>query len=89
MQTENDSTSRANWSSWAGFLRRYGLENITAWFLEAAGPMILMGSQALSFGAPFMRPWLDENHEKALSALLEDREEASAFASFLRQDGDR
>jgi hypothetical protein len=86
MQTENDFTSRANWSSWAGFLRRYGLENITAWFLEAAGPMILMGSQVLSFGAPLMRPWLDENKEKALSALLEDREEASAFATFLRQD---
>lgn len=88
MQTEIDSQSRANWSSWAGFLRRYGLENITAWFLEAAGPMILMGSQALSFGAPLLRPWLDENQEKALSVLLEDREATSAFATFLRQDVD-
>ncbi len=88
MQTEKGSTSRAKWSSWAGFLRRYGLENITAWFLEAAGPMILVGSQAVSFGAPLLRPWLDENQEKELSALLEDREEASAFASFLRQGGD-
>ena len=87
MQTENVPISRVNWPRWADFLRRYGLENITAWFLEAAGPLVLLGSQAFSFGAPLLRPWLDEDSEKAVTALLEDREETTAFASFLQNGG--
>jgi hypothetical protein len=87
MQIETISLeARSSWPHWADSLRRHGLENITAWALEAAGPLTVLGAQILYLGGPFLRPSLADEQRDALADLLEDQEEALAFAAFLRRD---
>ena len=87
MQRENSPDLRVSWPVWADFLRRRGLENLAAWALEAAGPLTLLGAQALYFGGPLMRPAFSSAQLNALAHLLEDGEETQAFAAFLREEG--
>jgi hypothetical protein len=86
MQTDLLQKRRTSWHSWAEFLRGHGLENLAAWALEAAGPLTILGAQALYLGGPLLRPALSDGQITALASLLEDRSEASAFAAFLRED---
>jgi hypothetical protein len=85
MQTESFSTVRASWPSWAESLRRRGMENLVAWALEAAGPLTVVGAQALYLGSPLLRPALTNEQVEALAGLLEDHDEVLAFAAFLRE----
>jgi hypothetical protein len=87
MQTDSITEGRASWPRWAEFLRQRGLENLAAWALEAAGPLTLLGAQALYIGGPLLRPALSNRQLESLAGLLEDRNEAHAFAAFLREDG--
>lgn len=77
---------RATWSGWAAFLRCYGLESMTAWLLEAAGPLTLFGAQMLYLGGPLLRSAMTDQQQQALASLFEHRDEALAFASFLREE---
>ena len=79
------SETRAVWPGWADFLRRHGLENLVAWALEAAGPLTVLGAQALYIGGPLLRPALTDLQRDALAGMLEDRDEAMAFTAFLRE----
>jgi hypothetical protein len=86
MQMVAVSETRASWPGWADFLRRHGLENLAAWALEAAGPLTVLGAQALYLGSPLLRPALSNRFIEALAGLLEDHSEAEAFAAFLREE---
>jgi hypothetical protein len=86
MQMVAVSEIRASWPGWADFLRRHGLENLAAWALEAAGPLTVLGAQALYLGGPLLRPALSSRFIEALAGLLEDHSEAQAFAAFLREE---
>jgi hypothetical protein len=87
MQIETISLeARSSWPRWADSLRRHGLENIAAWALEAAGPLTVLGAQILYLSGPFLRPGLADEQRDALADLLENQEEALAFATFLRKD---
>jgi hypothetical protein len=86
MQTDSRSETRSSWLRWADFLHRHGLENLAAWALEAAGPLTVLGAQALYISEPFLRPAMTDAQRDALASLLEDRDEALAFAAFLRED---
>ncbi len=87
MQRDTVPDLRAYWPIWADFLRRRGLENLAAWVLEAAGPLTLLGAQALYFGEPLLRPALSKTKINALAHLLEDGAETQAFTAFLREEG--
>jgi hypothetical protein len=87
MQRNNSPELRASWSAWADFLRRLGLENLAAWALEAAGPLTLLGAQALYLGEPLLHPAFSNAQVNALAHLLEDGQETQAFAAFLREEG--
>jgi hypothetical protein len=89
MQTETNSEARSTWPGWAESLHRRGLGDLVAWALEAAGPLTVLGAQAIYFGRPFLRPALPNGQLNSLAELLENREEASAFAAFLREEGPR
>ncbi len=78
--------ARSAWPGWAEFLHRHGLENLVAWALEAAGPLAVLGAQALYIGGPLLRPALTDLQRDALADLLEDRNEALAFSAFLREE---
>lgn len=73
---------RAHWPEWVGFLRQRGLQGLAVWLLEASGPLALIGAQVLYMGQPFIR----NSHIDALAHLLEDHDEAQAFAAFIRED---
>jgi hypothetical protein len=85
MQMNSFAGTRSAWPAWAEFLRRRGLENMAIFLLEGAGPLAVLGAQALYFGGPFLRPALNDVQRDALADLLEDRQEALAFAAFLRE----
>ncbi len=87
MRQDPLSEARSSWPAWAVFLRRHGLEDLTAWALEAAGPLTVIGAQLVYFGSPFLRPALTDAQCGAIAGLLEDRSEAQAFAAFLREEG--
>lgn len=86
MQMDAVSEARASWPGWADFLRHRRLESLAAWALEAAGPLTVLGAQALYLGGPLLRPALSNRFIEALAGLLEDHNEAQAFAAFLREE---
>lgn len=86
MRTDSFPEARASWPTWAEFLRSRGLESLAAWALEAAGPLTVLGAQALYLGSPLLRPALSNAQVEALAGLLEDHSETVAFAAFLREE---
>lgn len=72
--------SRAEWSKWAESLRRLKLDGLTAWFLEAAGPLTVLGAQAVYMTQPF----LGGKRLDSLATMLEEDEETQAFTRYLR-----
>jgi hypothetical protein len=86
MQVNSVPQGRASWPTWAGFLRRRGLENLAIWALESAGPLTILGAQILFLTGPLMRPAWSGGQVEALAGLLEDQHESLAFAAFLREE---
>ncbi len=78
--------TRSIWPAWADFLRQRGLMNLAALFLEAAGPLALLGAQMFYIGGPFLHHALTDVQRDSLVELLENRQEALAFAAFLREE---
>lgn len=76
------TSSREYWPRWIETLRRYQLQELTASFLEAAGPFTLLGAQALHFCCGLF----ESEQLNALARMLEEDGEARAFASFLIQE---
>ncbi|MGB8982616.1 MAG: hypothetical protein WCC12_12125 [Anaerolineales bacterium] len=70
------------WSHWAETLRRFKLDGLASWLLEAGAPVTLLGAQALYIGQPFLggKGWSSFAH------MLEEDEEVQAFARYLRQE---
>jgi len=73
---------RENWDGWAESLRRYKLDGLASWLLEAGSPLNLLGAQALYIGQPFM----GGQQFAAIAQMLEDENETQAFANFLRSE---
>ena len=71
---------RSEWSEWAESLRRLKLDVVAAWFLEAGGPLTVLGAQAVYLGQPF----LGGKKLDSLAHMLEEEEETQAFARYLR-----
>ena len=74
---------RTYWPEWTESLRRLGLDGFAAWFLEAAGPVNILGAQLLYIGQPFAPPQAGDGI-RALANLLEQEDEAQAFAALLK-----
>jgi hypothetical protein len=71
--------SREEWASWAALLQRFHLDHMTAWVLDAGGPLALLGAQALYFSRSFIGP----ARADSLARTLEDDGERQAFAAYL------
>lgn len=69
---------RAQWSHWAEVLRRYRLDGLASWLLDAGRPLALLSAQMLYIGRPFLGTNAD-----ALARTLESDDEARDFAAFL------
>lgn len=77
---------RSFWPDWAHFLHHYGLSDIAAALLEAAGPLNVFLAQAVYAGRPFLNRSGSVEHLDALAGLFEDQEESRSFASYLREE---
>jgi hypothetical protein len=71
---------RSEWSQWAESLRRLKLDGFAAWLLEAGGPLIILGAQAVYLSQPF----IGGKKLDSLALMLEEDEESQAFARYLR-----
>ncbi|MDD5369315.1 MAG: hypothetical protein PHQ40_09525 [Anaerolineaceae bacterium] len=81
--------SREHWPVWARFLQRNGLANLAADLSEIAGPLAILGAQALYLGQPLFGRKAAGESLQALAQLLEDPTELTQFARFLREAGYR
>ena len=73
---------RTYWPQWTESLRRMGLDGFAAWLLEAGGPVNILGAQLLYIGQPFATRQASDSI-RALANLLEQEDEARAFAALL------
>jgi len=78
-------TDHTLWQNWARFLQHWGLDGITAFLMEAGGPVSILAAQAIYMGQRFIRQSMPEGHLQALANLFEDQEEGQMFAAFLRE----
>ena len=78
--------SRADWSHWAESLRRFKLDGLASWLLEAGGPLTILGAQAIYLSQPFLGG-KQASSWNSLAHMLETEEEVQAFAHYL-QGGD-
>ena len=77
--------SQTAWPQWAESLRRLKLDGFVAWFLEAGGPLTVLGAQAVYMSQPFLggKQW------NAFAHMLEEEEETRAFTRYLRGESPR
>jgi hypothetical protein len=73
------------WRTWITALRRWGLQDWVASFLEAAGPLAILGAQVVYVGQPLLDLALPDNHLEAAARLLEDATCTQAFVQMLRE----
>lgn len=66
-------------------LHRWGVDNLVATLLEAAGPLTIIGAQAIYIGQPILAGVLPDEHLKVLAVVLEQDDEREAFVSFIRE----
>jgi len=74
---------RTYWPQWTESLRNMGLDGFAAWLLEAGGPVNILGAQLLYIGQPFATRQASDGI-RALANLLEQEDEARAFAALLK-----
>jgi len=72
--------SRLDWPYWAESLRRFKLDGLASWLLEAGAPLTVLGAQAIYISRPFFggKGWSSFAH------MLEEDAETQAFAHYLR-----
>lgn len=79
------SANHQIWEVWAETLHRWGINHIVSSFLEAAGPLNLIGAQAVYLTQPLLSGILPAAHMQAMVELLEDRDQTESFVEYLRE----
>lgn len=75
-----------NYQEWAQRLRSWGLHRFAAAFLEASGPLNLVGAQLVYLGQPVFSAFFSNRHLDTLAHLLEDPGQTAAFINCLREE---
>ena len=73
------------WHIWASNLQRWGVHELTATFLETAGPLSIIGAQVIYLSQPLLKVFISSDYISALADLLDDTTQTQAFASHLRE----
>ena len=69
---------------WIKKLYKLQLQNLTATFLEALGPMNILGAQLVYLSQPVLSPFIDIDQSQYFAKILEDPSETSSFIDALR-----
>ncbi len=83
------SEDRHIWRIWAQTLHRWGLQDLVAVVLEAAGPLTTLGAQVVYLGQPIFASAVHQGSLKALANMLEESAETRAFVDYLRESNQR
>ena len=73
------------WRVWSMTLHRWGVKEWVADFLDAAGPLTVLGAQVIYVAQPLMSLAFPERHLGALARLLEDTVQSRDFSNYLRE----
>ena len=65
-------------------MHRWGVEDLVAYLLEAAGPLSIVAAQLIYIGQPIFRGVVPERQLVALTGLLEDDAQRDAFVNYIR-----
>jgi hypothetical protein len=79
-------TNHHIWRVWALALHRWGLQNLVASFLEAAGPLTLIGAQVVYVGQPILNGIVPDDHLDAITLVLEDDGQRREFIAYLLEE---
>jgi hypothetical protein len=82
---KNKPATDDTWRGWSTSLRQWGLEDVVAQVLDSAGSLTVFFAQLVYFCQPFLYNILPSKHLQGLADILEDRDQAKAFAAYLRQ----
>jgi hypothetical protein len=77
--------SREKWHDWAKSLRRFKLDGLASWLLEASSPLHLIGAQVLYISLPL----IGGKRFESIAQMMEDENEIQAFAHFLGGEVDQ
>jgi hypothetical protein len=72
------------WRIWGTTLHRWGVEDLVASVIEAAGPLTLIGAQLIYIGQPILDGIIPDGHLSLLAEVLENDEQRTAFVNDLR-----
>ena len=65
-------------------LHRWGVENLVASLLEAAGPLTIIVDIAVYIGQPILYGFVPDGHLIVLTGVLEDDDQRDAFVNYIR-----
>ena len=85
--SDTQKTHHQIWEGWAARLQQLGLREFLASFLEASGPVNLIGAQLVYLGQPVLGGIFPNEHLNALASLLEESDQTQAFVALLREEG--
>lgn len=71
---------------WAKKIRKIGMHEFAAAFLEAGAPLGVLGAQILYLGQPLLRSAMPDEHLLALAQMLEEPTSVRRFAAYLREE---
>jgi hypothetical protein len=73
------------WRVWADSLHRWGVDDLVVTFLEASGPLTMLGAQVVYVVQPALSGFFPASHLQALAEVLEDSTQTQAFANYLKE----
>ena len=73
------------WQIWARKLHQWGVEESVATLLESAGPLTLLGAQAVYLVQPLIHRFVPAGYLDALVGIFEDSTKTRAFTTVLRE----
>lgn len=84
--TDSMQDTRCYWNNWAHLLQKFGVTDMAASLLEGAGSLRYVAAQLVHASTPFFGNSETYSQWKALAAMLEDRELARQFISFINEE---
>ena len=73
-----------NREKWIQALYNLRLQHFTAAFLEALGPINLLGAQLVYLSQPILSPFISQEQSRDFARILEDPSETDRFIKALR-----
>ncbi len=73
-----------NREKWIQALYQLRLQNFAAAFLEALGPVNLLGAQLVYLSQPILSPFISQDKSQEFARILEDPSETEIFIKALR-----